>query len=45
MAEAAGTIPYEILTSLGQRYHRRYETGAPGSSGEVLQPTGPTVTA
>lgn len=45
VAEAAGTIPYEILTSLGQRYHRRYETGAPGSSGEVLQPTGPAVTA
>ncbi|MGU9980174.1 alanine racemase [Phreatobacter sp. HK31-P] len=24
MAEAAGTIGYEILTSLGRRYHRRY---------------------
>lgn len=24
IADAAGTIAYEILTSLGQRYHRRY---------------------
>jgi alanine racemase len=24
VAEAAGTIGYEILTSLGRRYHRRY---------------------
>lgn len=29
LAEAAGTIGYEILTSLGARYHRRY----PGSGG------------
>ena len=29
VAEAAGTIGYEILTSLGNRYHRVYEgTGA-----------------
>jgi alanine racemase len=28
-AAAAGTIGYEVLTSLGNRYHRRYrETGA-----------------
>ena len=27
VAEAAGTIPYEILTGLGQRYHRRYAGG------------------
>ena len=26
LAEAAGTIGYEILTSMGQRYHRRYRT-------------------
>ncbi|MCQ8242018.1 alanine racemase [Acetobacteraceae bacterium KSS12] len=26
-AAAAGTIGYEMLTSLGQRYHRRYEGG------------------
>ena len=24
LADAAGTIGYEILTSLGQRYNRRY---------------------
>jgi len=24
VAEAAGTIGYEILTGLGRRYHRRY---------------------
>ena len=24
VAEAAGTIGYEILTSLGRRYHRQY---------------------
>lgn len=28
LADAAGTIGYEILTSLGQRYHRRYSRGA-----------------
>ncbi len=28
LADAAGTIGYEILTSLGQRYHRRYLRGA-----------------
>ncbi|MGI1663173.1 alanine racemase [Palleronia sp. KMU-117] len=29
LAAAAGTIGYEVLTALGQRYHRRYrETGA-----------------
>lgn len=27
VAEAAGTIGYEILTALGQRYHRRYTGG------------------
>ena len=27
VAAAAGTIPYEILTSLGQRYERRYLGG------------------
>ena len=26
-ARAAGSIGYEILTSLGNRYHRRYQTG------------------
>jgi alanine racemase len=32
LAERAGTIGYEILTSLGARYHRRYVngSGAPG---------------
>ena len=25
VAERAGTIPYEVLTSLGRRYHRAYE--------------------
>ncbi|TDL91361.1 alanine racemase [Meridianimarinicoccus aquatilis] len=29
LADAAGTIGYEILTSLGGRYARRYRTGAP----------------
>jgi len=24
LAEEAGTIPYELLTSLGSRYHRQY---------------------
>ena len=28
VAKAAGTIPYEILTSLGSRYHRRIVGGA-----------------
>ncbi len=28
VAKAAGTIPYEILTSLGHRYHRNYLGGA-----------------
>jgi alanine racemase len=28
VAEAAGTIPYEILTSLGRRYHRDYVSKA-----------------
>ena len=28
LAEEAGTIGYEILTSLGRRYHRRYVGGA-----------------
>ncbi|WP_226780687.1 alanine racemase [Oceaniglobus trochenteri] len=28
LADAAGTIGYEILTSLGARYHRRYAGGA-----------------
>ncbi|MCB2136520.1 MAG: alanine racemase, partial [Rhodobacteraceae bacterium] len=27
LAKAAGTIPYEILTSLGPRYRRRYVRG------------------
>ena len=27
VADAAGTIGYEILTSLGQRYSRSYEGG------------------
>jgi len=27
VAQAAGTIGYEILTSLGHRYHRRYLGG------------------
>jgi alanine racemase len=27
-AEAAGTISYELLTSLGRRYHRRYVSGS-----------------
>jgi alanine racemase len=27
VAEAAGTISYEILTDLGRRYHRRYTAG------------------
>jgi alanine racemase len=27
VAEAAGTIGYEILTALGQRYHRVYQGG------------------
>jgi alanine racemase len=29
-ARAAGTIGYELLTSLGNRYHRRYLTGGKG---------------
>lgn len=29
VAEDAGAIPYEILTSLGHRYHRTYLEGAP----------------
>jgi alanine racemase len=29
VAERAGTIPYEILTSLGRRYSRIYTDGAP----------------
>ncbi|MDA0703803.1 MAG: alanine racemase [Proteobacteria bacterium] len=29
VAERAGTIPYEILTSLGQRYSRTYTGGTP----------------
>ena len=29
-ATAAGTIPYEILTSLGARYHRQYIAAQPG---------------
>jgi alanine racemase len=29
VGEAAGTIGYEILTSLGRRYHRVYSGGAP----------------
>lgn len=27
LARAAGTIPYEVLTSMGQRYHREYVRG------------------
>ena len=27
LADAAGTIGYEILTSLGSRYHRIYRGG------------------
>jgi alanine racemase len=27
LAAAAGTIGYEVLTSLGQRYHRVYQQG------------------
>ena len=27
LAASAGTIGYEILTGLGRRFHRRYETG------------------
>ena len=27
LAQAAGTIGYEILTALGPRYHRRYKGG------------------
>jgi alanine racemase len=27
LADVAGTIGYEILTSLGPRYHRRYREG------------------
>ena len=27
LADIAGTIGYEILTSLGNRYHRRYVEG------------------
>ncbi len=27
VAEAAGTISYELLTSLGRRYHRDYVGG------------------
>lgn len=30
VAEHAGTIPYEILTQLGRRYHRVYVGGPPG---------------
>ncbi len=30
LADAAGTIGYEILTSLGARYHRRYSGGKKG---------------
>ena len=30
VAAAAGTIGYEILTSLGRRYHRQYLAGALG---------------
>lgn len=33
LAEEAGTIGYEILTSLGARYRRRYTGGPGGSSG------------
>ncbi|WP_035690592.1 alanine racemase [Azospirillum halopraeferens] len=32
VADEAGTIGYEILTSLGPRYHRVYTGGAPGGS-------------
>jgi alanine racemase len=31
LAARAGTIGYEILTSLGRRYHRHYVGEAPGN--------------
>ena len=33
LADAAGTIGYEILTGLGRRYTRVYVGGAGGTSG------------
>lgn len=38
VAEAAGTIGYEILTSLGNRYHRAYQGGA--SRDAIIKQTG-----
>lgn len=40
VAEAAGTIGYEILTGLGRRYHRRYLSRAPLSSDTHSHDTG-----
>ncbi len=40
VARAAGTIEYEILTSLGRRYHRSYQGFGPGAQdGAVLDHT------
>ena len=35
LAEAAGTIPYEILTGLGRRYARRYVDDTPAGGGDA----------
>ena len=35
LAEAAGTIPYEILTGLGRRYARRYIDDPPAGEGDA----------
>lgn len=37
VAAQAGTIAYEILTSLGNRYYRNYAGGAAHTSGEAAQ--------
>lgn len=35
VAAAAGTIGYEVLTSLGSRFHRIFIDGAPGQAGKT----------
>lgn len=41
VAARAGTIGYEILTSLGQRYLRRYEGGAASTPSQRLKTSSP----
>lgn len=37
VAEAAGTVAYELLTSLGRRYHREYVENSPAPHGGAIR--------